>query len=294
MMLAGEQFQICFSGLTLRFTQPRIPFALSEAFSSLLCHDELEPDAEYEIILLDTPLEPAVPPHHSYFGIDLYQLDEGWLRIHPLQRSKNGCQVACLFCPDGRHTVYYPASRWEEYSRIWCCTHLICGERLLLRHDAVLLHSSVVLYQEKSVLFSGPSGAGKSTQARLWQEYLGATVLNGDRTVIRKIGEDFFGGGSMWSGTSGIFRPDFAPIAGIFLVEQGTENRLERLGFEAFKPLLTQTIVNSWDPAFMSQVTQLLAELMDRIPIYRLTCLPNAEAVELARDTLFPPERSLL
>lgn len=292
-MNGGFRFTIGFSGITVQFRLPG-PIELPAHFADLQCADPTLPDECYTVELLTEPLIPTSAMVRSIEEARIYDTQKGWLHIYPALGDGNGCQVACLFCPDGRHTVYYPASRWEEYSRIWCCTHLICGERLLLRHDAVLLHSSVVLYQEKSVLFSGPSGAGKSTQARLWQEYLGATVLNGDRTVIRKIGEDFFGGGSMWSGTSGIFRPDFAPIAGIFLVEQGTENRLERLGFEAFKPLLTQTIVNSWDPAFMSQVTQLLAELMDRIPIYRLTCLPNAEAVELARDTLFPPERSLL
>jgi hypothetical protein len=143
------------------------------------------------------------------------------------------------------------------------------------------------------VLFSGPSGAGKSTQARLWQEHLGASIINGDRTVIRRTADGFLGGGSMWSGTSKIFHPGCAPIAGIILVEHGSEDRLERLGFEAFKPLLTQTIVNSWDPDFMDRVIQLISELMNSIPIYRLSCLPHTDAVDLVCNTLFPTERSL-
>jgi energy-coupling factor transporter ATP-binding protein EcfA2 len=170
---------------------------------------------------------------------------------------------------------------------------LICGERLLLRNNALLLHSSVVFYQGKAILFSGPSGAGKSTQAQLWQEHLGAQIINGDRTVIRKTQDGFLGGGSMWSGSSRIFRPDQAPIAGIFLVEHGNEDQVQRLGFEAFKPLLTQTLVNSWDPAFMEQTVELLSQLIDSVPIYRLSCRPQQSAVDLVHSILFSTERSL-
>jgi hypothetical protein len=76
MMLPGEYFQISFSGLTLRFTQPHIPFGLTKAFSCLLCHDQRSPDAEYEIVLLDTPLQPSTPPMYAYNGIQLYRTEE--------------------------------------------------------------------------------------------------------------------------------------------------------------------------------------------------------------------------
>ena len=289
----GFRFTIRFSGITVQFRLPS-PIVLPDHFAKLQCEDTDRPDECYTLELLTTPLAPKEPMLRSVGEARIYHTEKGWLHIYPALGDGNGCQVACLFCSDGYHTIYYPASRWEEYSRVWCCTHLICGERLLLRQSALLLHSSAVLYRGKAVLFSGPSGAGKSTQARLWQEHLGAKILNGDRTVIRKMAKDFWGGGSMWSGTSGIYSPDHAPIAGIFLVEHGTENRLERLGFDAFKPLLTQTVLNSWDPDFMDRATLLLSELMDRVPIYRLSCRPQRSAVELVCNMLFPTERSIL
>ena len=161
------------------------------------------------------------------------------------------------------------------------------GEGLLMRHDAFLLHSSVVLQDGKTVLFSGPSGAGKSTQAGLWQTHLGAAILNGDRCVIRRTDSGFFGGGSLWSGTSGIHHPEWAPIAGIFLVEKSTENSVERLDSGAFLPLFSQTTVHSWDRAFMERLTDLYAGLLESVPVYRLRCRPDQEAVELAYRTLF-------
>lgn len=286
------RFTVCFSGITVQFRLPG-PITLPDHFAQLRCADLEHPDECYTLELLTQPLTPREPMLRSVGEARIYHTEKGWLHIYPALGDRDGCQVACLFCPDGHHTIYYPASRWEEYSRVWCCTHLICGERLLLRHDSLLLHSSVVLHEGKAILFSGPSGAGKSTQAQLWNTHLGAQILNGDRTVIRRTQNGFLGGGSMWSGSSGIYRPDQAPIAGIFLVEHGHEDQVERLGFEAFKPLLTQTLVNSWDPEFMSRIIELLSELMEHVPIYRLSCRPQRSAVEQAKNTLFPTERSL-
>jgi hypothetical protein len=286
-MNEGFRFTIGFSGITVRFVLPG-PIVLPKHFALLQCEDVQQPDACYTLELLSTPLAPTEPMVRAEGEARIYHTEKGWLHIYPALGDGIGCQVACLFCPGGSHRIYYPASRWEEYSRVWNCTHLICGEQLLLQNNALLLHSSVVFHEGKAILFSGPSGAGKSTQAQLWQEHLGARIINGDRTVIRKTPEGFLAGGSMWSGSSGIFSPDQAPIGGICLVEHGSENKLQLLGFEAFKPLLTQTLVNSWDPEFMDRVVSLLSELMDAVPIYRLSCRPDQSAVELVYDTLFP------
>lgn len=292
MMLSGEQFQICFSGLTLRFTQPKVPFALSEAFSALLCHDELKPDAEYEIELLDSPLVPAVPCHHRYCGTDLYRLEEGWLRIYPLQRSENGCQVACLLRPSGKHTLYYPMDLWDHYANPLYCAHLIGIETVLLNKNAFLLHSSVVMLDGKAILFCGPSGVGKSTQARLWQQHLGAQILNGDRCVIMEKEGVFFGGGSPLAGTSGIYRKEQAPIAAIILLEQGSYCQITPMGISALAPLLEQTLLNSWDKDFMDRLTLLYQSLLTQVPVYKLCCTADQSAVALAYEAIFPGSSS--
>ena len=282
-------FCIRFSGITVRFILPTV-IQLPRCFTALQCEDTAIADHEYRVRLLTEPLRPAQPPCHTEGQTEIYQTEKGWLRIYPLPTDENGCQVACLFCPDGLHTIYYPASRWDYYAESWHCAHMLCGELLLLKHDALLLHSALVLMEGKAILFSGPSGAGKSTQADLWQEHLNARILNGDRTVVMKKDDGFYGGGSIWCGTSGIYHPELAPIAGIFLVEQAQHNRVQRLGFEAFIPLFSQTIVNSWDPAFMDRITTLYQQLLAQIPVYRLYCRPDREAAELAYRTLFGKE----
>ncbi len=195
--------------------------------------------------------------------------------------------MAALLRGDGNHTLYCPAGKWEEYSQELRLAKVIGGEELLLRHDAFLLHSSVVMINGKTVLFSGPSGAGKSTQAELWEKYRNAEIINGDRCVVMRRDGIFYGGGSIWCGSSDICRPEQAPIAGIFLVNQARENSVRRLGRGAFLPLFSQTTVNSWDPVFMDQLSTLFDGLLRSVPVYQLNCRPDEDAVTLVYDTLF-------
>ena len=284
-----RSFCVRFSELTLKFTLPT-PIALPEDFAALRCDDVAKPDGEYRVELLTKPLRPDTPPICVQGDTHIYQTDKGWLHIYPPLGDGDGCQVACLFCSGGVHTLYYPASRWEEYSRVWRSAHLIQGERLLLQRQALLLHSSLVLMEGKTVLFCGASGAGKSTQADLWHTHLGAKILNGDRTVVMKKTDGFYGGGSIWSGTSHIYHPEQAPIAGIFLVTQAMDNRVEPLGAKAFGTLFSQTILNTWDSEYMDTITGLLADLLGQVPVYRLYCRPDAQAAALGYATLFEKE----
>lgn len=287
--MGSFRFCVRFSGICIRFTLPT-PLTLPDCFAALRCPDTDDPDVEYEVCLLTTPLRPQSEPVHKNGVVTIYPTDKGWLRIYSALTAADGCQVACLLRPNGKNTLYYPASRWDHYRSHWHCAHLLGGEAMLLGQNAFLLHSSVVMVNGKTVLFSGPSGAGKSTQASLWEQFAGADILNGDRCVVMKKDDGFYGGGSPWCGTSGIYRPEQAPIAGIVLIKQGPEERLRRLGFESFVPLFSQTTLNSWDSTFMNTVSGLYSELLEQVSVYELVCRPGREAVELVYQTLFGKE----
>lgn len=277
---------IRFSGITVRFILPTA-IALPRELSFFLCEETAAPDAEYEFCLLTEPLRPGSPPVHTEAGTHIYRTEQGWLRIYSPLTAEDGCQVACFLSSDGKNKLCYPASMWDFYASPLRCIHLLGAETVLLRHDALLLHSAVVELNGKAILFAGPSGAGKSTQAALWAQHLGAEILNGDRCVIRRTPAGFYGGGSPWSGTSGIYRRESAPIAGIFLVEQAPENSVRRLGAAGFPALFSQTIVNTWDTQYMERLGDLFAELLGQVPVYRLRCRADAEAVETARRAAF-------
>ncbi len=66
-----------------------------------------------------------------------------------------------------------------------------------------------------AVLFTAPSGTGKSTQAELWRKHRGASIINGDCTLIAEDDGVFTAFGFPFSGTSGIFENRKAPIAAV-------------------------------------------------------------------------------
>lgn len=293
-MKPGVPFCIHFSGITVRISPPNAALRLPEELRCLLCRDPQTVDAEYEIALLERPLPVPAAPYYKSGGITVYRTKEGWLRIHPLRPAEDGCQVACLLRSGKNHTLYYPAAMWAHYANPLHCAHLLGLETVLLERNAFLLHSSVVMLEGKAVLFFGPSGAGKSTQAALWKSHLGAEILNGDRCVIMLREDGFYGGGSPLAGSSKIYRPEQAPIAGIFLLEKAPQTQVQRLGFSALAPMLGQTLINSWDTTFMDKLTSLYQQLLTQVPIFRLRCRPDREAVDTAYRTAFkkaPPAR---
>lgn len=285
-------FCISFSGITLRFTSPT-NIILPECFNDLLCEDTDSPTAEYQVELLDAPLRPEGCAVYNQKDFCVYKTPQGTLRIYTPLEAEDGCQVACLMRKSGIHTMYYPASMWERYRKYWHCTHLICGETLLAMNNALLLHSSVVEINSESLLFCGESGAGKSTQASLWEKYKNAKILNGDRCVIYEKDGIFYGGGSPWSGTSGIYQKEHFPIAGIILLKKSDKNTIKQINSTAFPRLFSQTTLNTWDKKFMDTITDIYVQLLSNIPVFELACRPDEDSVNLVYNTVFAKEEKL-
>lgn len=287
-----DNFCISFSGITLRFSLPS-KIKLPECFSDLLCEDTDTPAAEYQVQLLSQPLRPEGYAVFERNDFSVYKTEEGFLRIYNPLTAEDGCQVACLIRQSGKNILYYPASQWDRYKEHWHCTHLLCGELLLHYQNAILLHSSVVETHGKVLLFCGESGAGKSTQANLWKQYQNAEILNGDRCVISCKNGIFYGGGSPWSGTSGIYRREQYPIGGIVLLKKASVNSLTYVGAKAFQPLLSQTTLNTWDKDFMNKSADFIVHLCSSVPVFELSCRPQKEATNLVYNEVFTKEDSL-
>lgn len=190
----------------------------------------------------------------------------------------------------GQYKLFIPRKAWEKGvlpSSLNFFQFLAMEEGLLL-HDGFILHSSFVAWHGKGILFTAPSGTGKSTQADLWQTYERADIYNGDRTVIRKIKEKYYGFGSPYAGSSGIYRNESAPICAIVILSQASVNRMVHLrGKNAFLPIFRETLINTWNSDYMEKMTDLLMDVVTNIPIYHLACRPDRDAVRLVKETLF-------
>ena len=128
---------------------------------------------------------------------------------------------------------------------------------------------------------------GKSTQADLWCRYANAVQINGDRPVLRKEQGGWSAWGSPYAGSSGYHIDQSCRIRAVFALEQSRKNRAERLkSSEAFGALYRELIVNSWDAAYVSDLSALLSEFVKEVPVYRLWCTADEYAVDYVRKML--------
>ncbi len=153
--------------------------------------------------------------------------------------------------------------------------------------DGLVIHASGISWEGKGIMFTAPSGTGKSTQAKLWVEHLGARVLNDDRPALRVVDHSVYLYGTPWSGTKVYFENDCAPLRAIILLEQAPENRISRLsGVEAAAKIIPRCFLPYYDKAIMGMCLNALNEILATVPVYKLECRPDREAVELVRKEI--------
>lgn len=153
--------------------------------------------------------------------------------------------------------------------------------------DGLPLHASLVEKDGFGVVFLGPSGMGKSTQAKLWETYLGADFIIGDRPGLRKIDGNWLGFGMPWDGKDAIHRQKSAPVRALVWLEQAKENRISPMNpAQAMSVMLKQAMMPVWDDTAMDSAAALMGKLAREVPMYHLKCLPDEGAARLTYKTI--------
>lgn len=215
---------------------------------------------------------------------------------------RSGSEVVTCFGGDrpGREGVYAMSRRTPRGSRIiYRRTPFLqrvspkqalrCMElpHLLAVNGGILLHCAWIRWKDAAILFTAPSGTGKSTQARLWCEYMGAELINGDRSALRILDDQVFACGIPMSGSSEVRKNETMPLRAIVYLSQAPENRIQRLGgVRAFRRLWEGCTVPVWDRRDMELSADTLSGVVSRVGVYHLSCRPDREAVALLADTL--------
>lgn len=151
-----------------------------------------------------------------------------------------------------------------------------------LNQGVLSFHGALVEYAGQAFAVCAPSGVGKTTHARLWRDCKNALILNGDRSVFRKDADGWTAWGTPWSGTSGEQINRSAPLKALVLLDRGSENRVRRLAPQAaFRAVFPHLLYPAWDSALTGKALDLLDDLLGEIPVYGLTCRPDADAVEV-------------
>ncbi len=156
-------------------------------------------------------------------------------------------------------------------------------------YGVLLVHASVVFHNEKAYMFLGSSGTGKSTHSRLWMENIPKTdLLNDDNPAVRTFPDGrCIVYGTPWSGKTPCYRNMQFPIGAIVHLQQAPHNAISRLkSINAFSAFFPSCSMIKWNERNRSQVIRSVEEVVQRVPIYSLECLPDAEAAHLCNQTV--------
>lgn len=154
---------------------------------------------------------------------------------------------------------------------------------LCLPQDIMLLHGSTIAVDGKAYLFTAACGVGKSTHTRLWRQHFGdrAVMINDDRAFLRICPDGVQAYGSPWSGKHGLHSNVTAPLAGICILQRGTQNRIVPIEpCEALPDLLEQAYLP--EENFRQQLGTITARLADAVPLWKMACNKEPEAAEVA------------
>lgn len=157
------------------------------------------------------------------------------------------------------------------------------------RRRTVKIHASVTELNGKALIFLGKSGTGKSTHSRLWREFVpGCTLLNDDEPLIRVMDDGAVRVyGAPWSGSTHCYKNEWAEVAAIVYLYQDPENKLRELGVMESLPLLySSSVMFRSDPVNKSAVFDMVSDILEKVPVFRLDCRPDREAVMLTKALL--------
>lgn len=156
-----------------------------------------------------------------------------------------------------------------------------------LKRDAFFLHASFIRRNGKAILFTGRKQIGKSTQAELWRRCRGAEIVNGDRALLRRMDGVWTACGSPFCGTSGICVNKTVPIAAIVLLAQAPVNRVEAADLKsAYGAFLSGCTYDPNNRQATERICRLAEEFHRELPMLRLSCTPDEEAVICLENAL--------
>ncbi|WP_455544006.1 hypothetical protein [Intestinibacter sp.] len=217
--------------------------------------------------------------------IRVYKGEKGFIREY--RGVFENISHGCLFELSDDNTYYeyhYYTNPKETLPTISNIFEKSGFEHILYKENTFILHSSYIKYKNKAILFSAPSGTGKSTQANLWEKYMGAEIINGDRTAINVNNGRWCAYGIPFAGSSNIYKNVTTPIKSIVILRQSKENSIRKLNkLEAFKYIYSETTVNTWNKDYVNTIINLIMDMLEYIDVYMLSCRPDKEAVDLLK-----------
>jgi hypothetical protein len=154
---------------------------------------------------------------------------------------------------------------------------------VLARQGGFLAHSASAIRNGRAFLFAGVSGAGKTTISRLAPP--DATLLTDEISYVRKQDSGYVAFGTPFTGELAKLGENVsAPIAALYLLAQGPENRIDSIpSAEAARSLLANVLFFAEDEELVQSAFHAAFDFVSRVPVSRLTFVPDSRVWELIR-----------
>lgn len=151
----------------------------------------------------------------------------------------------------------------------------------LAREGGFLVHAASAVRNGRAFLFAGVSGAGKTTLSRLAPP--DAEVLTDEISYVRPSESGYVAFGTPFAGELARIGANLrAPLAALYLLVQGPENRIEPVDpAEAARAVLRNILFFAHDEELVGEVFKSVFDFVARVPVKRLIFTPDARVWEL-------------
>ncbi len=262
-----------------------------------VCTPEMTEDtAPYTLFLTDD--EPKYTVSFEYVS-----------ELPPIDEKATACDDVAFSEDNGKSTCWYVSRGSDKYfacrttcgnstevkviddfkGKLWngVIFNLMGFEEIMAHENCVVLHGSMVKKDGKMIIFTAPCGTGKSTQADLWEKYENAEIVNGDKCLVKCENGKITAGGLVFSGSSNICKNISAPLMAIVSLGQAKENIIRKLAkVESFITLMQGNYRSAISSVASNKSTDILEQICNGVPMYKLDCLPDKSAVECLKNTL--------
>lgn len=152
---------------------------------------------------------------------------------------------------------------------------------VLARQGGFLLHSASAIRHGKAFLFAGVSEAGKTTISRLAPPDV--TLLTDEISYVRREGSAYVAFGTPFTGELAKLGENVsAPVGGIYFLAKGPENRIDSVApADAARSFLANVLFFAKDEDLVQTIFHSAFEFVSRVPVFRLTFVPDVRVWEL-------------
>jgi hypothetical protein len=155
---------------------------------------------------------------------------------------------------------------------------------VLSARGGFLLHAASGICEGRAFLFSGISGAGKTTMTRLAPS--DATLLTDEISYVRPNAAGYSAFGTPFSGElAKAGENTSAPVAALFFLEKGPENRVGELpAAESVRRLMRNILFFAEDRELVETLLATACNFVEKVPVRRLTFYPESRVWDEIRN----------